>query len=355
MTALDRTSNVSCSKSTITVNHKNQKICLDPRKDMDCDYIFVSHAHTDHLHRTKKRTKSNAKIITSTATSRIANGRGYELSNVCQDHGFELLDSGHILGSTGLLIEDDLYYTGDLSIRKRAFMKPAVIPKAKTLIIESTFGHEDYVFPRSESVIHEANILISEMYSQGRPIVLLGYPLGKAQILTQLFAQWEPIFVEDSIYKMNLLYSELGIDITCHTPFSVAENKGSLSSNKPWILIAPLNSTRNGFLDYVKRKYEPTTVGFSGWGIKPNFKYLLGLDHCFPFSDHCDYNDLISFVKRCGPEKVYTFHGFIDEFAHTLRCLGFDATSLKSKQELEGYATESMVLTDYFDKKSQDN
>ena len=35
--------------------------------------------------------------------------------------------------------------------------------------------------------------------------------------------------------------------------------------------------------------------------------------------------------------------------------LGFDATSLKSKQELEGYATESMVLTDYFDKKSQDN
>ena len=112
MTALDRTLNVSCSKSTITVNHKDQKICLDPRKDMDCDYIFVSHAHTDHLHRTKKRTKSNAKIITSTATSRIANGRGYELSNVYQDHAFKLLDSGHILGSTGLLIEDDLYILG---------------------------------------------------------------------------------------------------------------------------------------------------------------------------------------------------------------------------------------------------
>ncbi len=347
--------NVSYTKSAITVSHNSIKICLDPRKATDCDYTFVSHAHTDHLPRTKKRTNSNAKTIASTATSRIANRRGYDLTNLCQDHGFELLDTGHILGSTGLLVEDDLYYTGDLSIRKRAFMEPAVIPKAKTLIIESTFGHEDYVFPRSESVIHEANLLISEMYSQGRPIVLLGYPLGKAQILTQLFAQWEPFFVEDSVYNMNRLYSELGVDISFHTSYSLAEKEGLLSSDKPWILIAPLNSTRNGFLDYLKRKYEPTTIGFSGWGIKPKFKYLLGLDHCFPFSDHCDYNDLISFVKRCCPEKVYTFHGFVDEFAHTLRCLGFDASSLKSKEELRGCAAESTVLTNYFDKKSPDN
>jgi len=50
--------------------------------------------------------------------------------------GFRLLDTGHILGSKGLLIGDSLYYTGDISARERAFMKSARIPKVHTLIIE---------------------------------------------------------------------------------------------------------------------------------------------------------------------------------------------------------------------------
>ena len=32
------------------------------------------------------------------------------------------------MGSKGLLIGDEVYYTGDISIRERAFMKPALIP-----------------------------------------------------------------------------------------------------------------------------------------------------------------------------------------------------------------------------------
>lgn len=340
-------SRVYYTDSAIVVDHNQQKISLDPRKEMECDYIFVSHAHLDHLHRTRiKRTR--AKVIASNATSKIACTRGYELRNLCYDHGFHLLDTGHILGSSGLLIADQLYYTGDISIRKRAFMKPALIPKAKVLIIESTFGREEYVFPKLESVMHEANILISEMYHQGRPVVLLGYPLGKAQILTQLFHHWEPLFVEDSILVMNGLYSDLGVSISVHKRFSLAEKEGLLSSDKPWILIAPLNSCKNGFLDYIKKKYTPITIGFSGWAVKPGYKYLLGLDHCFPFSDHCDYNELIKVVEKCGPEKVYTFHGFEAEFANSLRSLGFDADPIqKGKNRDENIIKNSTLLTDW--------
>lgn len=333
--------------SSIVVDHNQLRICLDPRREMECDYIFVSHAHLDHLHRTKKK-RSKTKVIASNATLKIACTRGYEFGNLCIDHGFELLDTGHILGSSGLLIEDQLYYTGDISIRKRAFMKPALIPKAKVLIIESTFGREEYIFPKFETIMHEVNILISEMYHQGRPIVLMGYPLGKAQILTDLFHHWDPLFVEDSILGMNRLYSELGVSISVDKDYSLAEKEGLLSPNKPWILIAPLNSCKNGFLDHIKKKYAPITIGFSGWAIKPSYKHYLGIDHCFPISDHCDYNDLVRVVEKCNPEKVYTFHGFDTEFANSLRTLGFDADPIRRKIREGDARTNSTLVTDWF-------
>lgn len=128
----------------ISVDNKGKKLYLDPQRQPDSDLIFISHAHTDHLYKCVK--ESGNKIITSKITQKIAMHRGYKYGETFEEHSFELLNSGHILGSNGLLIEDQMYYTGDISIRKRAFMDAAVVPKAKILIIESTFGHPDYFF-----------------------------------------------------------------------------------------------------------------------------------------------------------------------------------------------------------------
>jgi putative mRNA 3-end processing factor len=310
----------------ITADNKGKKIYLDPNKQPDSDFVFISHAHSDHLYRCVKR--NGNKIIGSKITHKIAMHRGYKYGDLYEGHDFTLLDSGHILGSNGLHIEDELYYTGDISIRKRAFMNPAVIPKARILIIESTFGHSDYIFPKFESTIHKANLIISEMYHQGIPVILLGYTLGKAQILTDVFRHWTPLIIHDSIDEMNKIYSEFGISIDNYITFSEAEKNNVLSSHRPWLLIAPMASCKNGFLKYIKRKYGALSIGFSGWAVKPYYKYALGLDYCLPLSDHCDYNDLITVVKKCNPEKIYTFHGFAESFAENLRLLGFDANSL---------------------------
>ena len=317
---------VSVDNCGITVDNKSKKISLDPNKQPNSDFIFVSHAHSDHLYRCVK--ENGNKIITSKITHKIAMHRGYKYGDMYQEHDFRLLDSGHILGSNGLLIEDELYYTGDISIRKRAFMNPAIIPKARILIIESTFGDPDYIFPKFETTIHKANLIISEMYHQGIPVILLGYTLGKAQILTNVFRHWKPLIIHDSIDEMNKLYSEFGISMDNYVTFSEAENNNILSSHKPWLLIAPLVSCKNGFLNYIKKKYGALSIGFSGWAVKPYYKYAMGLDYCFPLSDHCDYDDLITVVKKCNPEKIYTFHGFAESFADSLRLLGFDANPL---------------------------
>ena len=187
---------VMFSECGIVTNSNGKRISLDPKSLANCDFAFVSHAHTDHLYKTTVKHNSAITTLISRPTSLIAKARGYKMTNAIERYdGFELVDSGHILGSKGLLVENELYYTGDIATRKRAFMEPALIPPAQTLIIESTFGRPEYLFPQIEEIVHKTNSIISDMYDLGVPVILMGYPLGKAQLLTALFGHWEPMFV----------------------------------------------------------------------------------------------------------------------------------------------------------------
>jgi putative mRNA 3-end processing factor len=321
------------SECGIIVSIGGKKISLDPSRQISCDLTFVSHAHTDHLYKTKAgEDDSNALTLVSKATSLIAQARGYTINHVADEcDGFHLLDTGHIVGSKGLMIGDEVYYTGDISIRERAFMKPAIIPTAmNTLIIESTFGRPGYIFPKLAEIIHETNKIISEMYDLGIPVLLMGYPLGKAQLLTDLFSHWDPIYVHDSVHNMNSIYTELGIPLRNLVKYSIAEKKGLLSKTKPWVMITPLIHARSNFVKYIKERYGAITIGFSGWAVKTGYKFMMGLDYTLPLSDHCDFRELVDVVKRCNPDKIYTFHGFSEDFALSLRKMGFDAESVVS-------------------------
>jgi putative mRNA 3-end processing factor len=55
---------------------------------------------------------------------------------------------------------------------------------------------------------------------------------------------------------------------------------------------------------------------------------MMGLDYVIPLSDHCDYKELVAAVKQCSPEKVYTFHGFSEDFAESLLGMGFDSETI---------------------------
>jgi len=266
--------------------------------------------------------------------------------------GFRLLDTGHILGSKGLLIGDSLYYTGDISARERAFMKSARIPKVHTLIIESTFGRPHYIFPSLTDVLHKTNKIISEMFDKGIPVLLMGYPLGKAQLLTALFDHWEPFYVHDSVYKMNIAYQKLGVELKDLNIFSEAEKRGLLSKTRPWVMVSPLMRSSN-FLRVMKEKYAAVCVGFSGWAMDKRYQTMMDLDHVIAMSDHCDYAELLEFVKASGAKKIYTFHGFCHDFAESLKKLGFDAEpivrgGLRKKVAKESNALLHSSLDSYF-------
>lgn len=318
----DHVSQVLMTTNGMAYRTSQTNILLDPKSA--CGTSFVSHAHMDHLPSTKSGT-----ILTSDQTAQLAALRGCDLGE-CTEHvdGMELYDSGHILGSRGLLV-DDMFYTGDICTRSRGFLRGAIVPKCHTLIIESTFGLPEFSFPDTDSIRSRVDELVAMLYSRGIPVILMGYSLGKAQTLSQMFAHWEPMYYHDSVRAMNALHRLLGIDIPDRIGHTEADTAGLLDKN-PWVMIAPPMTARTKFIKDMKRR-GAVTVSFSGWADSIRFPYARGGDYFIPLSDHCDYAELLHVVERSGAERIYTVHGFVEEFAADLCQRGFDAMPLATQ------------------------
>jgi len=107
-------------------------------------------------------------------------------------------DSGHILGSGGILVEHDghsVFYTGDINIERQAILPGAIFPKRKVdvLVIECTHGATEslHLPPRSDEqkrMVKAANKILE----RGGSILIPVFALGKLQeMLTILWTQMQ--------------------------------------------------------------------------------------------------------------------------------------------------------------------
>lgn len=297
-------------------------IYLDPKHASSRGINFVSHAHMDHL-----PTRNGGTILSSSETRMIARLRGFKMEKHMEGiGGAVMVDSGHILGSKGLWAED-IFYTGDICTRDRGFIKGASVPKCKILVTECTFGLPEFVFPSVRDTVSRVNRMISDLYSRGVPVVLAGYPLGKAQTLTDLFGHWEPLYCHDDVKVINDLHRELGVPLRDAMGHTEAERQGLLDAG-PWVMIAPFLPEGSAFMQRMKARFGAVIVGFSGWASPSKFAFGRRYDVSVPLSDHCDFNELVQLAVDSQAEKIYTVHGFVGEFSASLRRLGFDAQPL---------------------------
>lgn len=281
---------------------------LDSAEGIRADYHIISHAHSDHI-----PNRSLGKIVASEETLVLAS---YKRSFGKYDKPpktIDLIDSGHILGSKAVLIEDEILYTGDLNTRSRLFIKGFKPPSARILIIEATYGDPRFKFKDFNSLADEAIRLILKNLNQGKNIVVSGYSLGKSQILTKLFSWYENLYVTKRVKYFNELYRCFGIELGKN----FKEWAGRIK--QPFILIG-YNSSRE--VKEAIYKFNAVPIKFTGW-VATN---RAGLG--FPISDHADFYDLLRVVDRVNPEKVYVFYGFKNRFATSLRNLGYDAEAI---------------------------
>lgn len=312
----------------IQVELGETRYVLDPHSHVRADFTFVSHAHIDHMHRPSK----SERIIASSVTGELAMARGYDLGTTLEEaEGVELLDSGHILGSRAIRIQDEVYYTGDASGRTRAFLGKCRTRQARILVMETTYGSPEYVFPPTAKLVKDVNSLISSAYDRGVPVVLMGYPLGKAQLLSYFFSSWDPMIYHASVAAMNRIHIDHGVKLKEGTTFDPEKDRDRLPRG-PWVMVSPMSSGRSRLMAHLKKEYGAILVAFSGWALGSGYRYTMGADYSFPLSDHCDYQELVNLARSVSPEMIYTVHGFASEFARDLRKMGFSARPLSAYQ-----------------------
>ncbi len=225
-------------RNGITVDYGAMSYALDPRMPSRTDYTFVSHAHLDHV----QVPDPNSKVLASKETGMLAKARGFDLGRTTETaEDVKLLDSGHILGSRAICIGDEVLYTGDAAGRDRAFLGRCRTKEARILITESTFGKSNYIFPPVSQVVKEVNSTIGTLFDKGRPVVLMGYALGKSQILSHLFSSWSPFYVHERVSEINDVYRLCGVNL--RKGKAVKADLEGLSAG-PWVMVAPMMSSR---------------------------------------------------------------------------------------------------------------
>lgn len=325
---------------------------LDPHRPRE--FAFVSHAHADHF-------APHGRILCSTATRRLIEERFRQAKGnfLSLDFGekhllgdgryeVELLPAGHIPGSAMLhltRLEDGvtLMHTGDFKTRRALGAEDNEPREADTLIMETTFGLPKFRLPPSEQVLDEMTKYAREAIEDGEVPIFMAYSLGKAQeILLSLHANAPELSfqVHPSVEKMNEAVASLGYDLPPCEIFNPKER-----SPLGHVLVMPPSAGRSRAVRQMKKTARLAMV--SGWGMDSGAKYRYQCDDVFPLSDHAGYDDLHSFVDAVKPKRVYTIHGYCNEFARDLRERGIEAWPLAGETQLElGLATDSTGLSD---------
>ncbi|MFA5357577.1 MAG: hypothetical protein WC308_01510 [archaeon] len=314
------------------------EFCFDAEKKHNTKNVFLSHAHADHANFSKKCTVHATPETAELTTKRFEKySKGINFEKIIfgerkkfDSFEMELAPSGHVLGAAQAKIFDNdsgkvTAITSDFRLNDSILFKGAEPLQCDTLIIETTFGKPEYVFPKEEKVILEMEKWIQEKSEKGL-IVLAGYALGKAQELTRISndAGIVPI-VHESIFEMNKIYEKHGAKIGKSLPLNHNLKESSVLIVPPSLVNKYLFST----LEYFDKRKIFSGIA-TGW---PDFGGQY--DRTFCLSDHADFNDLVSYVKQANPKLVLTDHGFSEEFAHKLNKLGFNAKPLsKHKQRI---------------------
>ncbi len=316
--------------SFFSILKDNLKINLDQTKVCSQDeYSFITHAHSDHVCNTSQKTFATKETIDLLNGRLIKNkfdfhelrfNQKIELSN---NFFLTPLNAGHILGSSMFLFEDEntsLLYTGDLNTETSLLLKGAKPINADILVIDSTFGREEFSFPKRSITYDLLYHTLKKELSENKFIVLAGYTLGKNQELISFLNKY--LDVVPLVDKETHKYSEIYNKNNSNLKFKLLDHNIHSSD----VLIMPLSLINHNLIKSLEQQIykKISSYVFTGW------KYSRG-STLVPLSDHCDFESSLDFVNKVNPKQVYTIHGFTKDFSEQIKLkLGINASCVST-------------------------
>jgi len=281
---------------------------------------FVSHAHSDHSSFLKK----SKGVIATSATLDLLDAHALKT----ESSEITLLNSGHVLGGAQLHVEQDGFsftYSSDFKLEDSLTLKGAETRESDVLLMEATYGLPQYSFPKREDAYSEIASWVKREHDAGKIVLLGGYALGKAQELIKCLNEYAGItpLVSEEIGRVNAIYAKHGISLSA-LKISSDEGQGELKTN--FVAVLPMHSVKQELASALSHAYKKSvsTAIATGWA-----SYRPG-SRVFCLSDHADFNDLVEYAERSRAKKIFTTHGFAEEFARDLRKRGLNAQPLEN-------------------------
>lgn len=219
-------------------------------------------------------------------------------------------DAGHILGSVQYKIqtpEMSVLYTGDINCVDTLTTKAANPVSCDVLILEATYGLPFYVFPEREKTYLEIVNWVLKQYKKKRLPVFQAYSAGKAQEVVKLLNTFTqiPVVTHPAVSKVNRVYMKHGVSLD-FIDMASEEGKDLVDKQRCVYILPNSRST--------KRTLNKAWAIVTGWALK--FKKTFNkVDYSFPLSSHADFIQLKNYVEKVAPKKMYTVHGYKEEFA----------------------------------------
>jgi uncharacterized protein len=283
------------------------------------------------------------------------------VTDISPDIRLVLSNSGHMIGSASIHLhigsgDHNLVYTGDLKFAKILSLENASwnFPRVETIIIESTHGGKEDVFPqREEAEMHLIDSINSTINEKGK--VLIPVPaVGLSQEIMLVINMYmkagkinvTKVLVEKIISEATSIYEaypeylskELKKRIledeeeSFHSNHFEVSKYATLEKNESAIILAPSSMLISGpSVEYLKQisndpnnklilaSYQALdtpgrsiqdgnrqiTIGNQGINLECQIQKIAG------FSMHSDYNQLIAYINRLRPKlkRVLVNHG----------------------------------------------
>ncbi|MGJ8654971.1 MAG: MBL fold metallo-hydrolase [Akkermansiaceae bacterium] len=369
------------------------------------DAIFLSHSHLDHAGTLPvlMRDQPNAAVYMTEATAGLTDALLHNSVNVMQskrtelgitdyplyghreldrleerwrkrnygeridltlDTSAQLFDAGHILGSSGIMVEKDdqrVFYTGDINFEDSTLITGAKFPEEgiDTLIIETTRGSvpRDPAYEREKEEQKLCDAIL-ETINGGGSALLPVFAMGKTQeVLTMLhkfkqsgrIPEKTPIYIGGLSTKMTILFDEFadstprqmpGFEIFRDMDVRAASKKGSRKpiAYQPGAIYALSSgmmtekTTSNGFahrfmsnpknsllfVGYAAPDSPAGAIRASKQGdmitLSPELtpvQFNCRMD-IFDFSGHADRQALLTYMLKVAPRKMFLVHGDIE-------------------------------------------
>lgn len=273
------------------------------------------------------------------------------VTDISPDVKLTLTPSCHILGSSMMHLhigngDHNIVYTGEMRFQESfLFSRPTFnFPRAETLIIESTYGNKDDIFPDYELAVQRfVNSMNTTLSNRGMVLVPVPH-IGLAQEILLIIDRYMALgktakakmLVEKSIaeiWSIHEVYSEYLSEEINNLVQQINKNRffsgdftivqSQILDNEPAVILAPLFSNDGGpslnYLEQISQRRDSKIIftsyqmpGSLGRFIQEGGKQMSvagqQIEICCVVEKiegldvHSDYNQLINYVSKLRPK-----------------------------------------------------